>query len=107
MTAAREVTDATFASEVLESDVPVLVDFWADWCTPCLMLAPTLDELAAEYAGRLTIARLNVDDSEQVARELGVMSIPTLILFKEGEPVMRQVGLIPVQQLKNHIQEHM
>ncbi|MFO8060695.1 MAG: thioredoxin [Bacillota bacterium] len=102
----KQVTDATFPSEVLESDIPVLVDFWAEWCAPCHMITPILEELATEYAGRLTIAKVNVDESNQVAREFGVMSIPTLMLFKDGEPVMRQVGLTPAQQLKNQIDEH-
>ena len=107
MTTTREVTHTTFSSEVLESDVPVLVDFWAEWCAPCRILAPTLDELAADYADRLTVAKLNVDNNEQLAQEFGVMSIPTLILFKNGEPVLRQVGLVPKEQLKSQIDEYL
>ncbi len=107
MTTTREVTDKTFAMEVLESDTPVLVDFWAEWCAPCRMLAPTLDEVAADYGDKLTVAKLNVDNSEQVAQEFGVMSIPTLILFKNGEAVMRQVGLVPKEQLKSQIDQYL
>jgi thioredoxin 1 len=92
MSAAAAVTTADFDREVLESDVPVLVDFWAVWCGPCRMIAPTVDAVAEEYAGRAKVVKLNVDDSPDIAGRYGVQSIPTLILFKGGQPVDRLVG---------------
>ena len=86
------LTDATFTEEVKGSDEPVLVDFWAEWCGPCKMIAPVLEELAGDYAGKIKIAKLNVDDAPQTAQQFQVMSIPTLILFKDGEPAKRLVG---------------
>ncbi|MDI3313252.1 MAG: thioredoxin [Mycobacterium sp.] len=87
-----EVSDATFASEVLGNNRPVLVDFWAAWCGPCRMVAPVLEEIAAENADRLTVAKLDVDANPETARNFQVVSIPTLILFKDGQPVKRIVG---------------
>ncbi|ORB13985.1 thioredoxin [Mycobacterium noviomagense] len=87
-----EVSDATFATEVLSRKTPVLVDFWATWCGPCRMVAPVLEEIAAEKAGQLTVAKLDVDANPQTARDFQVVSIPTLILFKDGQPVKRIVG---------------
>jgi len=87
-----EVSDASFSTEVLSSDKPVLVDFWATWCGPCKMVAPVLEEIAAERAGQLTIAKLDVDANPETARDFQVVSIPTLILFKDGQPVKRIVG---------------
>jgi thioredoxin 1 len=86
------LSDSTFDEEVKGSTEPVLVDFWAEWCGPCKMIGPTLEELAKDYAGKLRIGKLNVDDNPDVARRFEVMSIPTLILFKDGEPVQRMVG---------------
>jgi len=86
------VTDATFDEEVKGSVEPVLVDFWADWCGPCKMIAPVLEELATERQGSLKVAKLNIDDNRQVTTRFDVQSIPTLILFKDGEPVVRMVG---------------
>lgn len=86
------VTDGSFDSDVLKSNTPVLVDFWATWCGPCKMIAPVLEELAAEKAGELTIAKLDVDANPETMRNFQVQSIPTLILFKDGEPVKRLVG---------------
>ena len=86
------VTDATFDEEVKGSTEPVLVDFWAEWCGPCKMIAPILDEIAGEHAGKLSIAKLNVDENPDVARRFDVMSIPTLIVFKDGAPQKRLVG---------------
>ncbi len=89
------ITDETFKQEVLDSEKPVLVDFWAPWCRPCLMVAPALEELAVEYDGRAVIAKLNVDESVTVAGQYGVMSIPTLLIFRDGEEVERLVGARP------------
>ena len=86
------VTDATFEPEVLQSTTPVLVDYWAEWCGPCKMIAPILDEIASEHAGKLTVAKLNVDDNPDIARRYEVMSIPTLLVFKDGQPAKRIVG---------------
>lgn len=86
------LTDQNFDEEVKGSTEPVLVDYWAEWCSPCRLIAPVLEELASEYAGRVKIAKLNVDDAPETARRFEVMSIPTLIIFKDGEPAHRMVG---------------
>ncbi|ABL06930.1 thioredoxin [Mycobacterium ulcerans] len=87
-----EVSDASFSTEVLSSNKPVLVDFWATWCGPCKMVAPVLEEIATERADNLTVAKLDVDANPETARNFQVVSIPTMILFKDGEPVKRIVG---------------
>jgi thioredoxin 1 len=88
----KEVSDASFSTEVLSSDKPVLVDFWATWCGPCKMVAPVLEEIASERAAQLTVAKLDVDANPVTAQEFQVVSIPTMILFKDGQPVKRIVG---------------
>ena len=97
------VDDSNFEQTVLQADKPVLVDFWAPWCRPCLMIAPILDELAEEYNGKVTIARMDVDQSSKTAAKYSIMSIPTLLLFKNGEPVSHLVGLRPKEELKRNI----
>lgn len=98
---AKEVTDATFEQEVLQSDQVVLVDFWAPWCGPCRMIAPIIEELSTEYEGRAKIVKLNVDDSPYTASQYQVQSIPTLVFFKGGEPVGQVVGVQPKNALAN------
>ena len=90
-----EVTDESFANEVLESDVPVLVDYWAPWCGPCRMVAPVLDKIAGEYDGRLKICKLNVDENREIATQHRIMSIPTMFLFNGGEIVDQITGMTP------------
>jgi thioredoxin 1 len=92
MSAEVEVTVDNFKDEVLESDVPVLADFWAEWCVPCKMVAPVLEQIAGEHAGKLKIAKVNVDEQGELASQFGIISIPTLLLFKNGEVVNKQVG---------------
>ncbi|GBQ24455.1 thioredoxin [Acetobacter estunensis NRIC 0472] len=94
------VTDASFENDVLKASGPVLVDFWAEWCGPCKMIAPALDEIGAEFKGKLTVAKVNIDDNPETPNKFGVRGIPTLILFKDGKPVETQVGAKPKSQLK-------
>lgn len=96
---AAAVTDATFQDEVLQSDLPVLVDFWAAWCGPCRVIAPTIEELASEYEGRAKVVKLDVDANPQTAMAFNIRSIPTLLLFKGGRPVDQMVGVVPKPML--------
>jgi len=97
------VTDSTFDEIVIKSKNPVLVDFWATWCRPCQMVSPILEELTSEYSGRLTIAKLDVDQNQQTAQKYHVMSIPTMIIFKQGKPVANIVGFKPKDKLKQEL----
>lgn len=107
MSQAVAVTDQTFDSEVLESPLPVLVDFWAAWCGPCRAIAPVVDELAGEFAGRLKVVKVDTDGSGETAQRYQVLSIPTLMLFKNGQPVERVVGAMPKAALMNRLKPHL
>lgn len=101
------LTDANFKKEVLESDLPVLVDFWAEWCSPCRMIAPAVEESAKEYAGKFKIGKLNVDESPKSTAHYGIMSIPTLMFFKNGKVVEQITGALSKSELKNKIEENL
>jgi thioredoxin 1 len=98
-----KVSDSNFDAEVLKSKEPVVVDFWAEWCGPCKMIAPALEEIAGSLAGKVKIVKLNVDENPATAQKYGIMSIPTLMLFKNGELASRQVGAAPRQKLEQWI----
>jgi thioredoxin 1 len=98
-----EFTEANFASQVLESSQPVLVDFWAPWCGPCKMLGPTIEEIANDYAGKVRVGKLNTDEAGSIASQYGIQGIPTVILFKGGQAVDRQVGLVKKDKLTGMI----
>lgn len=102
-----EVTDETFERQVLQARLPTLVDFWAEWCPPCRMVAPVVEEIAREYDGRLQVAKMNVDVNPLTPGHLGIMGIPTLILFKGGQEVQRLVGYRPKQVLVETIAPHL
>ena len=100
---ALEITDSNFDEVVLKSDKPVLVDFWAEWCGPCRMVGPVVEELAKEYDGKAVIGKLNVDNNPRIATEYGIMSIPALLFFKDGKVVDKQVGAVPKHVLANKL----
>jgi thioredoxin 1 len=102
----KPVTDQTFSADVLKAEGPVLVDFWAEWCGPCKMITPVLEDIAKEHEGRLQVAKLNVDDNPDTARRYDVMSIPTLLVFKDGEQVKRIVGAKGKGQLLQDLAEY-
>ena len=100
------ITKDNFESEVKSSDVPVLLDFWADWCMPCKMVAPVLEELSTEYDGKLKIGKVDVDQNQELASQYNVVSIPTLLLMKDGEVVKQQVGAVPRAQIEELIKDY-
>jgi thioredoxin 1 len=107
MSAAVQVTDASFKQDVLESDIPVLVDFWAPWCGPCRMVAPVVDEIAQQYDGKVKVVKLNTDENPQVASQYGIRSIPTLMIFKGGQRVDMVVGAVPKTTLANTLEKYL
>lgn len=102
-----ELTDGNFDAEVLKSDKPVLVDFWAEWCSPCRAIAPVVAELAKEYAGKVKIGKMNVDDNEKVPRNFQIMSIPTLLVFKGGQVAGQIVGAVPKSKIEGELKRHL
>ena len=107
MSAAAQVTDATFKQEVLESEVLVLVDFWAPWCGPCRMVAPVVDEIALQYEGQVKVVKLNTDENPNVASQYGIRSIPTLMIFKAGQRIDMVVGAVPKTTLANTLEKYL
>jgi thioredoxin 1 len=105
MSNALQITAANFEGEVLQSPLPVLVDFWADWCTPCKMIGPLLDQLGEAYAGRLKIGKVNVDEESGLAGQHQVVSIPTLVVYKDGKILRQKVGALPKQELENLVKD--
>ena len=105
MSNAKKVTDQNFNEEVIESSRPVLVDFWAEWCGPCKMIAPSLEELANDYKDSIDVAKLNVDENPNIASDFSIRSIPTLLIFKDGSPVSQIVGAVPKSTIKSKIDE--
>ena len=100
-----EITDATFEEEVVKSDTPVVVDFWAEWCGPCKMIAPLVEELAREYDGKVKFTKLDVDSNPQTPMQFGIRGIPTLLIFNDGKPVGQVVGAVPKSMLKKRVDE--
>lgn len=107
MSAATAVTDASFKQEVLESEIPVLVDFWAPWCGPCRMVAPVVEEIAQQYEGKVKVVKLNTDENPQIASQYGIRSIPTLMVFKDGQKQDTVVGAVPKTTLSNTLEKHL
>lgn len=106
MSKAVTVSDATFVDEVLNSDTPVLVDFWAAWCGPCRVVGPILDEISVEQDGKLKIAKINIDENQSITQQLGISSIPTMMLYKNGEIVERIVGAYPKPRILEKVAPH-
>jgi len=104
---AAPVTDASFEAEVIKSAVPVLVDFWAPWCGPCRMVAPVVDEIAEQYEGQIKVVKLNTDENPQVASQYGIRSIPTLMIFKDGQRVDMVVGAVPKTTLATTLEKYL
>jgi thioredoxin 1 len=102
--ATKTITDNSFHSDVISAEGPVLVDFWAEWCGPCKMIGPALEEISDELAGKVTIAKLNIDENPEAPSKYGVRGIPTMILFKDGQPAATKVGAAPKSQLKGWIE---
>ncbi len=102
-----EFTDDNFETEVLKSEQPVLVDFWAPWCGPCRLIAPTIEELSNDYAGKIRVGKLNTDDNPKIASSLGISAIPTVLLFKGGEPVEKFVGVQPKPRMSSALEGHL
>lgn len=107
MSAEVTITSDNFEAEVLQSDIPVLVDFWAEWCVPCRMVAPVLEEIAQEYSGKLKVAKVNVDEVSDIAGKYSIISIPTLMVFKGGEMVNKQVGAGSKQAIANLFSDYL
>jgi thioredoxin 1 len=101
-----ELNDANFKKEVLDEDLPVMVDFWATWCGPCLRLAPVIEEIAKSHKGKLKVCKLNVTDASETASKYGVMSIPTLVFFKDGKVIDEIVGVVPKPEIENKISKY-
>lgn len=106
MSATAQVTDASFKDDVLDSELPVLVDFWAPWCGPCRMVAPVVDEIAQQYAGKVKVVKLNTDDNPNTASQYGIRSIPTLMIFKGGQRVDMVVGAVPKTTLASTLEKY-
>jgi thioredoxin 1 len=102
-----EVTDSNFQNEVLNSDKPVLLDFWAEWCGPCKLIAPLVEELAKEYDGKLKVGKVDVDSNQQTSMQYGIRSIPTLLIFKGGKVVDQLVGAVPKKMLAEKVTKHL
>lgn len=105
--AAAQVTDSTFKQDVLESEIPVLVDFWAPWCGPCRMVAPVVEEISEQYDGKVKVVKLNTDENPSVASQYGIRSIPTLMIFKGGQRVDMVVGAVPKTTLANTLEKYL
>ena len=107
MSTAEQVTDSSFKQEVLDCDVPVLVDFWAPWCGPCRMVAPVVDEISEQYKGQIKVVKVNTDENPQVASQYGIRSIPTLMIFKDGQKVDMVVGAVPKTTLASTLEKYL
>jgi len=101
MSAEVNLTSANFDAEVMQASTPVLIDFWAEWCMPCKMVAPLIDQIATQYAGKLKVGKVNVDEDSELANRFGIVSIPTLLVMKDGKVVRQRVGALPKHELEN------